>query len=534
MSRSRAKTVGVGSGASVEGELWNVFTYYTLLGEGLQSTKMSFFPLRALCRDCGVVEELSGAPAAGIGGDAVPQYGDVVAARPIDESGLDSILKHEVLLRGRRHRKALDKAAAEKDDGKAQLARYTAAAKALARAEADIGTPRLDFGEWVNCLLTISARMFPTSAETKSSAVPAFQRLLLEHILPRACRRNPQSIKMALRRGPVLNLRDELETALGDIFERYAAKSFASKARFAVSTGAGGVSRSARGGGGQSPGRLAANRHRPGGVSPGVRRVSIAVNTTATSDAGPQVAYAEWLRFASDFGLSVTGFLSTLELGDIFLTAIMPGGGDESSGASNAHTYTEGQLSFPQFWEALVRCSLQAMRDKTHVISTQQKVKALFLWMWNFYSEHADNRPDQTGVRSHEDQLAKASVRFRRKFKLIWERDGFPDYLERADVKHTATARQKATLADDLAIEAAFAALRSPSSAVLGQVAPPPKQEAKDADAKTETRVELPVPLDQRTRVIGDARINAKDLGRLVTERQDIGRMLASVLRKVQ
>ena len=64
------------------------------------------------------------------------------------------------------------------------------------------------------------------------------------------------------------------------------------------------------------------------------------------------LGYAEFLKFASDFDLSNSVILSTLEVGDIYLSSIK----------AVAPDATIRKLTFPEFWEALVRCSLVAYR----------------------------------------------------------------------------------------------------------------------------------------------------------------------------
>ena len=60
------------------------------------------------------------------------------------------------------------------------------------------------------------------------------------------------------------------------------------------------------------------------------------------------IGYPEFLKFATDFDLSNSVILSTLEIGDIFLSSIR----------TVDHGSTIRKLTFPEFWEALVRCAL--------------------------------------------------------------------------------------------------------------------------------------------------------------------------------
>lgn len=80
--------------------------------------------------------------------------------------------------------------------------------------------------------------------------------------------------------------------------------------------------------------------------------------TQVRSTSSSQMEYSDFLRFASDFGLANSMALTTLDLGDIFLTVI-----STQSFETNLRC-----ISFREFWEVLIRCALVAFR-KTKVFS---------------------------------------------------------------------------------------------------------------------------------------------------------------------
>lgn len=80
------------------------------------------------------------------------------------------------------------------------------------------------------------------------------------------------------------------------------------------------------------------------------------------------LSYAGFLRFATDFELANSVILSTIELGDIFLSSLTPSAPDA----------TIRKLSFNEFVEALLRCALVAY-SKISEVSIIDKVRRAFI-----------------------------------------------------------------------------------------------------------------------------------------------------------
>ena len=124
------------------------------------------------------------------------------------------------------------------------------------------------------------------------------------------------------------------------------------------------------------------------------------------------MGHAAFLAFAEDFGLSSDAVLSTIELGDIFLTAV-----DADVGL--------GGLTLLGLWEALVRCALVAL-GKISDATILNKLRSLLLHMWRASSETVP-RAFADGRRS-ADVLAAAML-FNKRFTAQWAADGYRDYL---------------------------------------------------------------------------------------------------------
>lgn len=150
-------------------------------------------------------------------------------------------------------------------------------------------------------MMKLAVRVYPRSRTVDD----ALQRLLLDNILPLASRRCPDAVDMFLANTDVQRLFDYYRESLEAIFSFYASSD---KRTTAVSASAGGASY----GSGMS------FSQRGGSVAPGSAR-GTRMGTNTMKDA---LGYAEFLKFASDFDLSNSVILSTIELGDIYLSSI--------------------------------------------------------------------------------------------------------------------------------------------------------------------------------------------------------------------
>ena len=90
------------------------------------------------------------------------------------------------------------------------------------RGDARIPTPpppaQMNYSDFLTCLMKLSAKVFPRSR----SKDEAFQRLLMDNILPLAARRCPDSVELFLENEDVAKLFDFYAGALEQIFSFYA------------------------------------------------------------------------------------------------------------------------------------------------------------------------------------------------------------------------------------------------------------------------------------------------------------------------
>jgi hypothetical protein len=140
---------------------------------------------------------------------------------------------------------------------------------------------KLSFTEFLSCLMLVSIKVYPNEESSNQS----FQRLLSANVFPLASRRNPESIEEYLDDPFVRHLQQTFATGLGKMFSFYSL--FCSKRLLTLSS---------------------------------------RVEDRGNSMKGLAFGYPEFLRFASDFKLtkriSTANLLSTLELGDVYLSCV--------------------------------------------------------------------------------------------------------------------------------------------------------------------------------------------------------------------
>ena len=131
------------------------------------------------------------------------------------------------------------------------------------------------------------------------------------------------------------------------------------------------------------------------------------------------IGYPEFLKFATDFDLSNSVILSTLEIGDIFLSSIR----------TVDHGSTIRKLTFPEFWEALVRCALVAY-SKISDSSVIDKIRGLFLYMWRAINRSVPRAfAERRNVSTYAGDLLAGAMLFNKRFTAAWAADGYRDYL---------------------------------------------------------------------------------------------------------
>jgi hypothetical protein len=311
------------SNSTVEQELWNVFTFYTLHGNPMYPDLLKASQFVKLSRECNIIKTK------GIGSG-------------VTQADVNVVYIIEVKRRDR----------------------------GFGRKQA-----QMTYNDFLNALMRLSSKVYPR-ADTVDDA---FQQLLMENVLPLASRRSPDPVSMHMENEEVQDLFAYFSDALFMLYQFYATAADA-KRRKNTNT------RNAR-------------KH---------------VNSMKEC-----LGYNEFLRFALDFNLSSNVILSTLEIGDIYLSSIKVTDGQENI----------RKLTFAEFWEALVRCALVAY-SKISNASPGDKIRGLFLYMWRSINDTVPRAiEERRNVTTYMGDLINGSMAFNVKFTAMWAKDGYRDYL---------------------------------------------------------------------------------------------------------
>lgn len=332
--------------SSVEQEIWNIFTFYTLHGNPLDPEHIRATQFVKLCKDCQII------------GSTISE-----ADPPLTEADVQVT--------------------------------YTAEVKRTDR----VGTlQKMNYNDFLTALMKISIKVYPRSKTVDD----AFQRLLMDNVLPLAARRAPVSVEPYLENEDVSALFGYYSDALEQIFQFYATsdkRTARAMVQQAVASGnlTGPYSSSSLTVAGRSPGRA----------------------TRTSNSMKDALGYAEFLKFASDFDLSSSVILSTLEIGDIYLSSIKAVEPDS----------TIRKLTFMEFWEALVRCALVAY-SKISDATIIDRIRGLFLYMWRAINRSVPRAfTERRNVSTYAGDLLSGAMLFNKRFTAAWAADGYRDYL---------------------------------------------------------------------------------------------------------
>lgn len=228
----------------------------------------------------------------------------------------------------------------EADVNVAYTAEVTRAGKVAAGAGGD--RRKCNFNDFLTVLMKLAIKVYPRS----KSVDDAFQRLLMDNVLPLASRRAPDDISMFLENDDVRRLAEYYGDALEQIFSFYATADKRTHAQIASLSASAAL---AAGGAGMSL----------GGRPPAGGRATKSSNSMKEA-----LSYPAFLTFAAAFDLSNSVLISNVELGDIYLSSLKNVTPDASS----------RKLSYDEFFEALVRCALVGY-SKVSDVSVLDKVR---------------------------------------------------------------------------------------------------------------------------------------------------------------
>lgn len=232
------------------------------------------------------------------------------------------------------------------------------------------------------------------------------QQLLMDNILPLALRRKPVSVTSIMRQPVIEELFKYYEDALNQLFRFYAtasAKSASSKSLLKTTS---------------AQVKTFDDQRKI------IERLQDAGKKGSENSLANSIGYADFVRFSGDFGLQSSMGLTTLDMGDIYLSVIS---------MQNFETSVR-KMTFREFWEALVRSSLVAFKNVPGLLP-EEKVKSMFLYMWRHIQESVQEQVNGTissggGMNTYKGGLIRGAQILNERFIAAWAKDGYKDYLD--------------------------------------------------------------------------------------------------------
>ena len=370
---------------SIEEELWNIYSYAALHGNPKDPSRLSSNALLKMCRETWLLDA-------------------TMTEKPITPAEVQLFFKSE--------QQSPEKGGAASGRG------VTTASSTSAKSD------KLNYTEFLSCLIRIAHRCYPSC----KSPEEAMQQLLMDNILPLASRRKPGDMSAIVKQPPVIDLFKYYEDALLQLFRFYAtasAKSGGSKSSLNTTSErdksfdeAAERIKAQQKKQQQTPG----SKSGVGGSSSGMGGGSSSKRAGENSLANA-IGYQDFVKFSADFGMQSSMGLTTLDLGDIYLSVIQMGNFEASV----------RKMTFREFWEALVRCALLAFRTNTR-LTNEEKLKCMFLYMWRHIQHSVQDQVNGTsstggGGNTYKGGLIRGAQILNEKFIAAWEKDGYKDYL---------------------------------------------------------------------------------------------------------
>jgi hypothetical protein len=157
---------------SVEEDLWNIFTFYSLHGNQKDPSRLNRSSLYKICREVMVLDM-------------------TMTENPISQADIDLIFTSEL----------------QSPEKK--------------RASRQEKSDRLDYDEFLSCLIRIAEKCYPSCKNSEA----AFQQLLMDNVLPLASRRKPMDITPFVQNSVVVALYQYYEEALFELYRYFATAS---------------------------------------------------------------------------------------------------------------------------------------------------------------------------------------------------------------------------------------------------------------------------------------------------------------------
>jgi len=448
---------------NIERCVWNIYTFATLHGNPRDPSRLTSTGLQKLCRECRL-------------------HDACLVETPITPSQIHLIFAQEA------------KAATQRVD-----------ARLLEKKVVE----RVDYDGFLSCLLRIADVCYPNSANGEE----AMMHLLVDNILPLASRREPMQVTAILESKDIHNLFSFFKEAIQSMFDFYAANAANNVGQKQLTKTTASKSRSFQ----EHQTQIGAMRDAAVKEEKDAKAAKEKVKKSGTF-----MGYEEFMRFSVDFGIASSLGLTTLDVGDIYLSVC----------ANNGQFQAQiRHLNFEDFWEALVRCGLQAFRHSS-LKSSVVKVKTLFLYMWRHIQtsiREVMQGSNNTGdLSTYKGGLIRGAQLLNERFLAMWAKDGYKDYLQADKKEHKSIGKF-------------VAGANAVGSSLFGHLVGPPASSdpTEDADGSDDNDNDASkgntADGDNQRHIIidihddddvGDERISPALLRQLLLERPDLARLL--------
>lgn len=430
---------------TVEYELWNIYTYYALHGNPRDPAHLTRNSLFKLCKEIMLLEV-------------------TMTEKLLTQADLNLLFN-------------------------AQLAESKSARKANSFTAGADKCDRIDYDEYISCLIRIAKRCYPSCSDSED----ALHQLLMDNVLPLASRRKPIDIAAYLQKPAIVALQIYYKEALSELFRFYATASDQNAKGKIMMRSTSSTSRRAKTFDEQKEELDEAK-----------------ANSALQNSLANRLDYNDFIRFGQDMGFSALG-LTILDLGDIYLSVL----------AMNSFKPALRKISFDEFWEAFVRCALIAYKEHK-TLSAEDKLKGMFLALWRHLQSSVKSQltgfinHSQGYFNSYKGGLMRGSQILNERFINAWTKDGYRDYLDtKSPVKKKATIEKAPTTVLNSLLSRKVLSMTSAQS--------PEKDEAKTTSVN--------IYIDDYED-FGDARIEATQLRKLLKDRPDIANLLSDCMRE--
>lgn len=246
---------------AIEEILWNVFTFYSLNGNPKDPSKLHSMGLLKFCKDILVMD-------------------NTMTEKSITQAELQLIYSSAI--------KSPEKIPANQ--------KMTFGGNNSSHSSQKEKNDKIDFDSFLSCLIKIALKCYPSCENSEE----AMQQLLMDNVLPLASRRKPISIALLLKQPNIDSLFKYYEDALLEIYKFYTVSADLRK---------------------KGNNMLKSTTHNIDVFDNEVELIEEAkLKAYRELSTSNKMSFFDFIRFANDFGLVKDLGLTTLDLGDLYLT----------------------------------------------------------------------------------------------------------------------------------------------------------------------------------------------------------------------